>query len=318
MTKLRLCLALAACVAAPLMAASQAAPSQEAAQPPEQEVFRVHSDLVVLHVNVLDNHSDALGGLPQEAFSVLEDGHPQEISFFNNTDMPVAVGLVLDNSGSMIARRHMVTAGAHAFAKASHPDDEVFALIFNENVRFALPPTVAFTKNRVLLQAAVARLPAGGRTALHDAVVAALDHLENATHQKRALVVLSDGEDNASRLSKDDMLDKARRSDAIIYTVSSATAGRSDQDGDPRLLRRLAEVGGGEAYFPDTDDEVVAAFEEIAGNLRRGYAIGYVPANPSHDGGFRRVQVRVRTADRKNLTVRTRDGYLSSDHALAR
>jgi Ca-activated chloride channel homolog len=295
-----------------------AAAARQAAPAGEEQVFRSRSDLVVLHVNVFDGRSDAVPNLPMDAFSVFEDGRPQEISFFANADVPVAVGLVLDNSGSMIARQRMVITGSAAFADASHPDDELFAVIFNENVRFGLPPTVAFTKNRVLLRGALQRFPPGGRTAFHDAVVAALDHLYNAAHQKRALVVLSDGEDNASGLREEDMLEKARRSNATIYTVSSATAGTADGNGKPRLLRRLAEISGGVAYFPRSETEVVSAFEEIAANIRRGYSIGYVPTNTSQDGAFRRVLVRVRTPDRNNLTVRARDGYLSATHVTAR
>jgi Ca-activated chloride channel family protein len=299
------------CAAVPL-------PAQDPPAAQGEQVFRAESDLVVLHVNVFDGRSDAVPDLPQTAFSVIEDGKPQEISFFNNSDMPVAVGLVLDNSGSMIARSGMVLAGSLAFVKASHPEDEVFAVVFNENIRFPLPPTVAFTKNSVMLEASLRRFPAGGKTALYDAVVAAIDHLENATHQKRALVVLSDGDDNASRLSRDDMLEKARRSNTIIYTVSNALAGRADGNGNREVLRDLAAISGGVAYFPGSDTDVVRTFEEIAANIRRGYAIGYVPTNMSHDGGFRRVQVRVRVPDRRNLTVRARDGYLSSDHVASR
>jgi Ca-activated chloride channel family protein len=300
-----------------LVAAAALTAGARQAQDGAEQVFRVHADVVVLHVNVFDGRSDAVPDLPQEAFSVLEDGQPQEIAFFTNADVPVAVGLVLDNSGSMIARRPLVVAGSSAFVRGSHPEDELFAVIFNEHVRFALPPTVSFTTNPVLLQSSISRYPAGGRTAIYDAVVAALDHLENAGHQKRALVVLSDGEDNASRVSADDMIQKARRSDTLIYAVSSASA-RYGGDGDPRLLRKLAEVSGGVAYFPESEDDTVGVFEEIAGNLRRGYSIGYVPTNPAHDGRFRRVQVRVRVPQRRNLTVRARDGYLSSDHAVTR
>ena len=112
------------------------------------QVFRAHSDLVVLHVNVFDGRSDAVPDLPQDAFSVVEDGKPQEITFFNSADVPVAVGLVVDNSGSMIARQQMVVAGGLAFADASHPEDELFVIVFNENVRFGLPPTVPFTHNK--------------------------------------------------------------------------------------------------------------------------------------------------------------------------
>jgi Ca-activated chloride channel family protein len=295
------------CTASLLAAAQDPAPAEE-------QVFRAHSDLVVLHVNVFAGRSDAVPNLPQDAFTVLEDGRPQQISFFSSADVPVAVGLVVDNSGSMIARQSMVIAGALAFASASHPEDELFAVIFNENVRFGLPPTVPFTHSRPMVQAALSRFKAGGKTALYDAVVAGIDHLEEATHQKRVLIVLSDGEDNASRLSRNDMLEKAARSNTIIYTVSSATAGTTGGDGDAQVLRKLADASGGMAYFPSTDKEVVGAFEEIAGNVRRGYALGYVPSNTNHDGGFRRVQVRVRVAGRNNLSVRARDGYLASDH----
>ena len=304
---LRMSLTVALCAAAPLVAAT---PDPY----PAPQVFRAHSDLVVLHVNVFDGRSDAVPNLSQEAFTILEDGKPQTISFFNSADVPVSVGLVLDNSGSMIARQKMVVAGGVAFAKASHPEDEVFVVIFNENVRFGLPQTVPFTKNAVLVHSALSRFPPGGKTALHDAVVAAIDHLENAQHQKRVLIVLSDGEDNASLVSKADMLDKAARSNTIIYTVSNRTAGLTGGDGDRGLLRKLADTSGGIAYFPRDDDDVVSAFEEIAQNIRRGYALGYVPSDTAHDGGFRRVTVRVRAPGHTNLKVRARDGYLASDH----
>src|SRR5919106_4717964 len=181
---LRMSLTVALCAAAPLVAATPD-PHPAAAQ-----VFRAHSDLVVLHVNVFDGRSDAVPNLSQDAFTIIEDGKPQQISFFNSADVPVSVGLVLDNSGSMIARQKMVVAGGVTFAKASHPEDELFVVIFNENVRFGLPQTVAFTKNAVLVHSALSRFPPGGKTALHDAVVAAIDHLENAEHQKRVLIVL--------------------------------------------------------------------------------------------------------------------------------
>jgi VWFA-related protein len=300
-------LIVALCAAAPVVAATQD-------PAPAPQVFRAHSDLVVLHVNVFDGRSDAVPDLPQNAFTVVEDGKPQNISFFNSADVPVSVGLVLDNSGSMIARQKMVVAGGVAFATATHPEDQLFVVIFNENVRFGLPQTVAFAKNPVMVHAALSRFPPGGKTALHDAVVAAIDHLENAEHQKRVLIVLSDGEDNASLVSKDDMLAKAARSNTIIYTVSHRTAGLTGDDGDRGLLRKLADTSGGIAYFPRKDEDVVSAFEEIAQNIRRGYALGYVPTNTAHDGGFRRVTVRVRAPGHNNLRVRVRDGYLASDH----
>jgi Ca-activated chloride channel family protein len=276
-------------------------------------LFRAKSDLVVLHVNVFDGRSDAVPGLLQDSFRVFEDGEPQEIAFFNGADVPVAVGLVLDNSGSMIARQQMVITGGAAFARSSHPEDELFTIHFNENVEFGLPAGYAFTNRETLLQAALSRFRPGGKTALYDAVIAALDHVDTASHQKKVLVVLSDGEDNASRHTEDDMIEHARASDAIIYTVSNANR-RTGMDGDPGVLRKLADTTGGVAYFPDNDKEIVEHFDEIAGNIRRGYTIGYVPRNHSDAGDYRRVKVTVHAPGRSNLRVQSRDGYRPSHH----
>jgi VWFA-related protein len=276
------------------------------------QTFKSDTDLVILHVNVFDERSDAVPDLPESAFHVFEDDDLQEITFFSSADVPVAVGLVLDGSASMIPRRSMVIAGAEAFIRASHLEDELFTIYFNENVTLGLPSTVPLTSHQ-LLRTAVARYWAGGMTALHDAVIAGLDRLERATHQKRVLVVLSDGKDNASRHTRDEMLGRARRSNAIVYTVSNATR-RIGGDADPRVLRRLAQAGGGVAYFPDSDDKVVESLDAIAGNVRRGYLIGYVPRNAAHDGGFRRVSVTVRAAGRARLTARSREGYEAHAH----
>lgn len=281
--------------------------------PPPQTTFRSETDLVVLHVNVFDDRSDAVPDLPQQAFRILEDDEPQEITFFSSADVPVAVGLVLDASGSMITRQRLVFAGGEAFVRTSHPEDELFIVTFNEGVRFELPSTVPFTSHPSLLRGSLRQYQAGGRTALYDAVIAALDHLERASHQKRVIVVLSDGEDNASRHTRDEMLDRVARSSAIVYTVSNATR-QAGADADPRLLRRLARVSGGVAYFPDSDEDVIESFDELAGNVRRGYLIGYVPRNSAHDGGFRQVKVAVRAPGRSRLTVRSREGYEAHAH----
>jgi VWFA-related protein len=283
-----------------------------AGQDPPAAVFRSESDLVVVHVNVFDGRSDAVPNLPQTAFQILEDDKPQTITFFSNEDVPVAVGLVLDNSGSMITRRKMVLAGARIFAESSHPEDEVFTIVFNEHVRLGLPEQIAFTQNALQLQASITRFVPGGKTALHDAVVAGLEHLQEATHQKRVLIVLSDGEDNASRHSEENMLERALRSDTIIYTVS--TADLDTNVGKPRLLKKLAELSGGAAYTPESEAEVVEAFRTVAENIRRGYSVGYVPTNSAHDGRFRRVKVTVRAPGYRNLNVSARDGYLAPRH----
>lgn len=277
------------------------------AQDPASPVFKSRSDLVQLHVNVFDGDSDAVPELTKENFLVFEDGRNQEIAFFSSEDVPVAAGLVIDNSSSMISKGRLVVAGAMAFADSSHPEDELFLVNFNERVRLALPEEAAFTSSRPLLRSRLASRRAGGKTALHDAVIAALDHVEQASHQKHVVIVLSDGDDNASRQTRDEMYERARRSDAIIYTIATNDP-RFGGDGNPRVLKRLAEIGGGLAYFPRTEEEVVAAFTEVAENIRRGYSIGYVPTNTARDGTFRKVKVMVRSEGR-HLSARCRDGY---------
>ena len=297
------------------LAGARAVAQDQSAQQPAP-LFKSESNLVVLHVNVFDGRSDAVPDLPKDAFLVVEDGRPQTITFFSGADVPVAVGLVVDNSSSMISRHHMVVSGTTAFAESSHPEDQVFTIVFNENIQFGLPPTVPFTTNPTLVRASLTRFPAGGMTALHDAVVAGLEHLQEAEHQKRVLIVLSDGKDNASQHSEDDMLQRAARSDAIIYAVSTARRGSSVSD--PGLLRELAEISGGVAFFPRDDRGTVEAFREIATNIRRGYSLGYTPTNASRDGRYRRIEVMVRAPGRSNnLRVNARHGYFAPRDADA-
>lgn len=295
----------------PVITLSVALVDMVAAQ--DEQVFKAGAELVVLHVNVFNGRSDAVPDLPQSAFTVYEDDKPQEISFFSAGDVPVTVGLVIDNSTSMITERELVTAGTTAFAQSSHPEDEMFAIVFNEHVRRGLPDTVAFTTNRLQLQASLQRFPPGGKTALYDAVIEGLDHLDRGMYQKHVLVVLSDGGDNASRHTEQEMLDHVAMSSAIVYTVVDPEV-FSPGEGDKGVLRRLAKLSGGVAYFPKNSRDVVKDFEEIAGNIRRGYSIGYSPATAEHvHNRTHRVKVLVRAPGRSDLSVRVRNGYMESD-----
>jgi len=298
----------AALVAVAVLQVSGQEPTPAASAP----VFKAQSDLVVLHVNVFDGKSDAVAELPQSAFTIVEEGQPQPITFFSAADVPVAVGLVIDNSSSMISRRSLVLAGSKAFIASSHPEDELFTVVFNEHVRLGLQPSVAFTRSPVQVEGSLLQFPPGGLTALYDAVIEGLDHLEQADHQKRVLIVLSDGEDNASHHSEADMLHRAGRSDALVYTIS--TLDYAHQTGKASVLKRLAARTGGVAYFPNSEAEIVKAFTTVASNIRRGYSIGYVPASPNEDGEYRRVKVMVRVPGR-NLSVRARDGYTAGADA---
>jgi Ca-activated chloride channel homolog len=298
--------------ALPLLSTAQEQPPQD--QPPaEQQVFRAGAELVVLHVNVFNGRSDAVPNLPQSAFTVYEDGKPQDISFFEAGDVPVTVGLVIDNSTSMLTERQLVYAGTRAFAESSHPEDQMFAIVFNEHVRLGLPAAIEFTTNRLQLVGSLARFAPGGKTALYDAVIAGLDHLDKGAYQKHVLVVLSDGGDNASEHSEKEMLQRVEASSALIYTIVDPDV-FTPGEGDRGVLRRLAKLSGGLAYFPKRERELVANFMEIAGNIRRGYSIGYAPGSSSHEHNRpHRVKVTVRMPGRSDLSVRVRNGYAEYD-----
>lgn len=276
------------------------------AQTQDPPVFKAESNLVVLHVNVFDKRFVPVATLSRDNFMVLEDDRPQTVSFFSGEDVPVTVGLVIDNSSSMLTRRKMVVAGGMTFATTSHPEDELFIVSFTERVRMALPPGIQFTPNRSILEASLNRLAPGGQTAIYDAVIRALDHIEQAKHQKRVIIVLSDGDDTASTHDRDDMYTRARASDAIIYSIALRGG---DGRAKPGILKELAQIGGGVAFLPNSEDQVVQAFETIAKNIREGYSLGYVPSGAGEDGEFRRVKVLVRAPGKGPYEVRYRHGY---------
>ena len=279
-------------------------------------VFSVDSELVVLQVTVTDRHGAHVGGLTQDAFAVIEDGVPQSVRFFADADMPVTVGLLVDSSGSMFANRRLVIAGAASFADASHPRDEIFALAFNEQVRPALPAADPFTSDSAVLRAALERaIAARGRTALYDAIVAGVDYLGRGTRQRKVLVVLSDGADNASRTAREAALRKAQASNAAIYTI--ALVDPAARDANPRLLRDLARESGGESFQPDDPVDIAKAFDRIARDIRHTYTLGYIPSNTAHDGAFRRVRVVVTAPPGRPLVVRTRTGYVAGSSGKA-
>jgi len=283
----------------------------------DEQVFKADAELVVLHVNVFNGRSDAVPDLPQNAFTVFEDDRRQEISFFEAGDVPVTVGLIIDNSTSMLSQRGLVVTSTRSFAQSSHPEDEMFAIVFNEHVRRGLPESIDFTTNRLQLEASLQRYPSGGKTAVHDAVIAGLDHLEKGRYQKHVLVVLSDGGDNASQHTEQEMLDRVESSSALIYTVVDPDV-FVPSEGNRGLLRKIAKLSGGLAYFPKNERDLVADFTEIAGNIRRGYSIGYVPADKHEHDRPHQVKVMVRVPGRSDLSVRVRNGYTESDSHDAR
>jgi VWFA-related protein len=279
--------------------------SPEGAQ--ESKRFKARSELVALHVSVFGNDAEMVTGLPREAFTIYDDGEVQTLRFFENRDNPVTVGLVIDSSISMSRKRAAVIAAGRSFAESSHADDEMFTINFNERVWPGLPDGQAFTSDRAELTRALNRSGAIGRTALFDALDVALRQLDGGQCQKKVLIVVSDGGDNASRATFDRVLDTAMGMDAIIYTVR--VDDEYDGEGDPEVLRKLAGATGGEAFFPRRPDRATGVLKRIAKEIRSGYTLGYVPTSLRE--GYHPVRVEVKTPDGRKLRVRARAGYVS-------
>ena len=276
----------------------------------DRPVFSSESDLVVVHATVKDRNGAYVTGLTRDAFAILEDGRPQHAQLFTSEDAPVTVGLLIDSSGSMQPNRARVIAAAQAFAEASHPGDEMFALAFNDSVRAALQPTAPFTSDVAVLQEALTNtIRAYGRTALFDAISAGLDYLGSGRHERRILVIVSDGGDNASRTTFDEVVTKAQASNAVIYTV--ALVDPVDRDTNPALLRRLAQANGGEGFTPKNAEDIAAVLQHIARDIRHTYTLGYVSSNTAKDGVYRRIRLIVHSPEHRRLVVRSRSGYLA-------
>jgi VWFA-related protein len=276
----------------------------------EGPVFTAESSLVVLHVTVKDKQNHYVGGLSKDAFEVFENDKPQEVALFTAEDAPVTVGLLIDNSGSMHSNRELVLAAATAFVERSNRSDEVFGLTFNENVQAALPRDAPFTSDAQVLRSALANtVGARGRTALYDAIADGIDYLSAGQYERKVLVVVSDGGDNASETTFEEILGKVRASNVVIHAVGLVDPVESESN--PKRLRQLSEASGGLVFRPDNARQVREAIERVALDIRSAYTIGYSPSD-TPGGGFRRIRAGVHTPDGKNVVVRTRAGYMAS------
>jgi len=225
----------------------------------------------------------------------------------STTAVTVTGTSTIDNSGTMRPKRSEVIISALVFARSSNPEDQMFVVNFNENVSFGLPDDMSFTDKIAQLEIALSRITSDGMTALYDAVAAALDHLKKGNRDKKVLIVVGDGEDNASKKKLDQILAMARQSDAIIYTIGIFDENNPDRN--LRALRQLAEVTGGEAFLPASAKEVVPICRRIAHDIRNQYSLTYQPTNKKQDGSFRAIKVAAKAKDGSGLFVRTRAGY---------
>lgn len=286
---------------------------RERVAPQGDSSIKLGTQLVSLNVAVTDRNGRIVEGLKKENFRIYDDKVEQPSSFFSDEDAPVSVGIVFDTSGSMKGDKIRQAKDALArFIETSHERDEYFLISFGSNPQLSLD---GVRDGRALLNQFSNVYPKGN-TALYDAVYLGIEKVSRGIYPRQAIILISDGEDNHSRYSLDDLRRKLQESDVIIYSIGIGM-NRLPQKGNlgggiPGAipLERLASVSGGKAFYPKNADEMIEVFELIALELRRLYSIGYLPSNFVADGKWRRIKVTV-TAPQKSarLIVRTREGY---------
>jgi VWFA-related protein len=262
---------------------------------------------------VVDGRGRPVRGLDKENFRIYEDGRLQPTAVFHHGDSSVTLGLVVDRSQSMRPKTQALAAAVSSLLQSTGPEDELFAVDFNDQVSLALPSGRSFTNDARELATAVAAVVAQGATALYDGVAAGLEHLARGRAQRRALIVLSDGGDNGSIRTYGEVLAAARRSDAVIYGIGLLRSGPNEEQENPELLKRLCRDTGGVAYFPKTDAEIAMAAAQVASDLHEQYTLGFVPAERTDKGAFRKIEVTATMAGHGRLRVRTRTGYVVTD-----
>jgi VWFA-related protein len=267
----------------------------------------MNGDMVILSATVLDPYDMVASGLNEDDFQVFEDGILQQIKYFSREDEPVTVGILVDDSGSMGSTRADVIAAAVAFARSSNPLDQMFVVNFSEHASLGLPADTPFTDRRDQLQLAISSDPALGQTALYDAVAVGLDHLKLGDREKKVLILLSDGGDNASQHSYAELIELARQSGVIIYAIGIFD--ERDGDRNPGVLRRLAAETGGQAFFPKTSKDISPICEEIARSIRNQYSLAYIPSFAKRDESYRVILVKASAPGLDQLSVHTRAGY---------
>jgi Ca-activated chloride channel homolog len=277
-------------------------------------VIRTDVDEVLLHATVVDDKQHIVTNLDRNAFSVFEDGKPQNIISFHHEDIPVAMGIVIDNSGSMREKRAKVNQAALNLVRSSNPQDEVFVVNFNDEYYLDQD----FTNDLLKLKEALEKIDAKGGTALYEAVVASADHLKrNARLERKVLFVVTDGEDNASRETLEQAVKQLQGENGpSVYAIGIL----GDED-HPKRARRALEIitqrTGGLAFFPKTLDEVDEISRQVAHDIRNQYTIGYKPTNPKTSGGFRTIRVEAKGKGHGKLMVRTKSGYYAGMEPVA-
>ena len=269
-------------------------------------VFRKQVEEVVLHATVVDDKQRIVTSLDKGDFNVYENGSPQTITSFRHEDIPVAMGIVVDNSGSMREKRKKVNAAALNLVRSSNPNDEVCVVNFNDEYYLDQDFTSSINK----LKEGLEKIEARGGTALYDAVVATADHLKkDAKLEKKVIFVVTDGEDNESAETLEQAVRRLQGDGGPTVYAIGILEGEEHPKHAKRALQIMTERTGGLAFFPKTLDEVDAISRSVAHDIRSQYTIGYKPTTPKTQGGYRQVKVDARSHSYGKLTVRTKSGY---------
>jgi VWFA-related protein len=283
-------------------------PNQNA---PENKQGRIalNVNLVVLHTSVLDDRGKFVDGLTEDNFRVYEDKVEQKLSVFKREDIPVSMGLVIDNSGSMRDKRPRVNEAALTLVQSSNPQDEAFVVNFNDD--FYLDLDKDFSSSIPELKEALERIDARGSTALYDAIIGSLDHLKKGSKEKKVLLIVTDGEDNTSRNNLEKTVREIQKTDTVIYTIGLlGQENKKSAKTAKRALTEIAQASGGVAFFPENVEDVHAICEQVAHDIRHQYTLAYYPSNSARDGSFRTVHVDViPPRGHGKLVARTRNGY---------
>ncbi len=271
-------------------------------------VYRADTRLVVLHASVVDRNGKLLTNLPRSAFRVYEDNVEQQIKLFRREDVPVSMGLVIDNSGSMRDKRQKVEAAAIQLVKASNPQDEVFIVNFNDDAYL----DVEFTSDIRQMEEGIARIDSRGGTAMRDAILLSVDHLrEKGRHDKKVLFVVTDGNDNASEITLEKLVQRLQQTEVVVYAIGLLTEeDKREARRARRALDAITQATGGLAFYPESLDEVNKIALQVAHDIRNQYIIAYSPSNQALDGSYRQIRVTVSGPNRP--VVRTRTGYYAT------
>ena len=300
--------------AVPVRAQSSAGPGASKPAPaPSQApddngtfVIRKSVDEVLLHASVVDDKQRLVMNLDKNAFTVFEDGKPQNIISFRHEDIPVAMGVVIDNSGSMREKRAKVNQAALNLVRSSNPQDEVFVVNFNDEYYLDQD----FTNDLLKLKEALEKIDAKGGTALYEAVVASAEHLKrNARLDKKVLFVVTDGEDNASQETLEQAVKQLQEENGPAVYAIGILGDEEHPKRAKRALEIIAQRTGGLAFFPKTLDDVDEISRQVAHDIRNQYTIGYKPTNPKGAGGFRTIRVEAKSKGHGKMVVRTKSGY---------